>query len=157
MLDIIVDAIGAVCAVILVWCMIRSYLGKDQKNDQADAIPIEDYLQKITWVTGSSVYDTSHKSAEEWHVPADRINRDFDEYLSSQTIPFYVKDFVRKSQKYIDELYRGDGSHRRDKRLMLCYSVLALLFWGGAVFLCLYVFPHIWPEEFRSNIHIGPP
>jgi hypothetical protein len=157
MLNIIIDAIGAVSAVMLVWCMVRAYTSKGQKSDQADTIPIEDYLQKITLVTGFSVYDTFHKSAEEWHVPADRIDRDFNEYLSSQTVPYYVKDFVRKSQKHIDELYRGKGSSRKDKRLLISYSILMLLFWGGAIFLCLYVFPHVWPEEFRANIHIGPP
>jgi len=41
--------------------------------------------------------------------------------------------------------------------LMLVYSFLSLLFWGGAVFLCLYVFPYILPDDL-GNIHLaGPP
>ena len=157
MLNSIINAIIAVCSVMLVWCMVRAYLRMTQKNSQADPNAIDDYLQKITQVTGISAYDTFFKSAEDWRVSADRIDHDFKIYLSSQSVPFYVKDFVRKSQKHIDELYRGKGSSFRDKRLWLFYSVLVVLLWGGSVFLCLYVFPYIWPEAFRASIHLGPP
>ena len=155
--NFIIDAIGAVCAVMLVWCTVRAYVRKTQKNSQDNPAAIDDYLQLITQVTGTSVYDTFCKSAEEWRVSADRIEQDFRRYLSSQSVPFYVKDFVRKSQKNIEELYRGKGNSSTDKRLLLFYSVLVVLFWGGAFFLCLYVFPYIWPEEFRTTIHLGPP
>ncbi|MHC4105252.1 MAG: hypothetical protein ACYSR9_09955 [Planctomycetota bacterium] len=128
-----------------------------KKNSQAGQIAMEDYLQKITQATGISAYDTFCISAKDWRVSADRIERDFKIYLSTQSVPFYVKDFVRKSQKHIDELYRGKGRSLTDKRLLLFYSALIVLFWGGAVFLCLYVFPYIWPEAFRASIHLGPP
>lgn len=157
MLDLIINSIGVICAVVLVWWLVRAYLLKTQDNSEIDSIAVENYLQKITQATGISVYDTFCKSAEEWSVSADRIEKDFKRYLSSQSVPYYVKDFVRKSQKPIDELYRGKGTSLTDKRLWLFYSVLVLLFWGGAVFVSLYVFPYIWPEEFRATIHIGPP
>jgi len=86
-----------------------------------------------------------------------RIDKDFKRYLSSQSVPFYVKDFVRKSQKHIDELYRGKGTSFKDKRLLLFYSILMLLFWGGAVFVSLYILPYALPEEFRAAIVVGPP
>ena len=155
--NFIIDAIVAGCSVMLVWYMVRAYLRKTQKISRADPIAIDNYLQKITQVSGISAYDTFCKSAEVWRVSADRVDQDFKRYLSSQSVPFYVKDFVRKSQKYIDELYRGTGSSFTDKRLLLFYSVLMVLLWGGAVFLCLYVFPYIWPEVFRESIHLGPP
>ena len=151
------NVIGAVCSVMLVWYLAWAYLGKTQKNSQTDQILIEDYFQKITLVAGFSVYDTFCKSAEEWSLTADRIDKDFSIYLSSQRVPFYVKDFVRRSQKDIDELYRGKGNSITDKRLLLFYSILTLFFWGGAVFLSLYVFPHILPEEFWATIAVGPP
>ena len=157
MLNLIINGIGAVCLVMLVWRLARAHSRNTQENSQADAIAIEDYLQKITRIAGISVYDTFHISAEEWRVSADRIEQDFERYLSSQSIPYYVKDFVRKGQTHIDELYRGKGSSLTDKRLWLFYSALMVLLWGGAFFLCLYVFPHIWPEEFRASIHLGPP
>ena len=152
-----IEAIVAVCAVMLVWYMVRAHLRIDQKNNPADPITTDDYIQKITRVTGISAYETFRISAEEWQVSADRMDQDFKRYLSSQHVPFYVKDFVRKSQKDIDELHRGKGSSFRDKRMLVSYSVLLVLFWGGAFFLSLYVFPNIWPEDFRASIHLGPP
>ncbi len=157
MVNLIVDGVGALSAVMLVWCLAKIHLSKAQKNSQADSIPLEDYLQKITHITGHSVYDTFHKSAEDWHVPADRIDKDFNRYLSSQIIPYYVKDFIRKSQKHIDEICGGRISYLADKRLLLFYTLLTLLFWGGAVFLSLYVFPHIMSGEIREVYVVGPP
>ena len=157
MVNLIVDSVGAVSAVMLVWCLARIHLNKAQKNSQTDTAVIEDYLQKITRLTGHSVYDTFHKSAEDWHVPNHRIDKDFNRYLSSQSIPYYVKDFVRKSQKHIDELYGVKNSYLADKKLILFYTLLTLLFWGGAVFLSLYVLPYIMSEEIRSLHSVGPP
>jgi hypothetical protein len=151
------DAIVAVGAVMIVWYMVRAYLRATQKNSQSESNAIDDYLKKMTHVTGISAYDTFCISAEEWRVSADRIAQDFRIYLSSQSVPYYVKDFIRKSEKHIDELYRGKGSSFTDKKLLLFYSALLFLGWGGAFFVCLYVFPHIWPEAFRASIHLGPP
>lgn len=156
MLNTIIDAIGAVCAVMLVWCLVRNYLRKTEDKTAATQIATEDYIQKITQITGISAYETFRKSAEEWHVPSDRIEKDFSKYLSSQAIPYYVKDFIRKSQAHIDELYRGKGVSITDKRLWIFYSLLIMLFWGGALFISLYVFPHLWPEAFRATTHLGP-
>ena len=157
MFNVIVNAIGAVSAVILVWCLARIHLSKTQKNEQADPFDIEGYLQKITRITGFSVYDTFRKSAEDWHVPAARIDQDFKKYLSSQAIPYYVKDFVRRSQKHIDELSEFKVSYLTDKRQLIFYTFLTLLFWGGAVFLSLYVIPHILPETMQPELVPGPP
>ena len=157
MLDLIINSIGVLCVVLLVWSLTRGYMRKINIHNQADQIAIEDYLQKITHITGASAYDIFRISAEEWRVSADRIDRDFNRYLSSLTIPYYVKDFVRKGQKHIDELYRGKRSEFADKRLLLFYSFLVLLFWGGALFLSLYVFPHILPENIRMVPGVGRP
>ena len=112
---------------------------------------------KITLIAGISVYDTFCKSAEEWRIPADRIDRDFKIYLATQRVPFYVKDFVRKGQKHIDEMYNSKSSSFMDKRLLVFYSILTLLFWGGAVFVSLYVLPSILPEAFLTPLSLGPP
>ncbi len=157
MLNLIIDAIGAVCAVILVWCLVRAYLRKAPENNEADSIAVENYLQKITQTTGKSAYDTFCKSAEDWRVSAARIDRDFKIYLSSQSLPYYVKDFVRRSQKHIDELSEFKFSYLTDKRLLIFYTLLTLLFWGGAVFLSLYVIPHILPEAMQPELVPGPP
>ena len=150
MLHFIIDAIGIVCVLMLVWCLFRVYSRKTPINSQAEPIVIEDDLQKITQIAGISVYDTFRISAEEWCVPADRIEQDFARYLSSQSIPYYVKDFVRKGQKHIDEIYRDKGGFFSDKRLLLFYLFLTLFFWGGALFLSLYVIPNLLPFDVRS-------
>ena len=153
----IIDAIVAVGAVMLVWYMVRAYLRATQKNSQSESNAIDDYLKKMTHVTGISAYDTFCISAEEWRVSADRIAQDFRIYLSSQTVPYYVKDFIRKSQKQIDVLYVGSGGYAIPTKRTVFFSFLVLLFWGGVVFLCLYVFPIILPEDL-ANIHrAGPP
>ena len=157
MIAFLIDISIAVCAVMLIGYMIRYHLRKIDKNNQPGQIPVDDYLQKITQATGFSAYDTFCKSAETWQVSTARIDRDFKIYLTSQIVPFYVKDFIRKNQKPIDESFRIKGNSITDKRLVVFHSLLALLFWGGAVFLCVYVFPHIWPEAHLSSILIGPP
>jgi len=30
-----------------------------------------------------------------WHIPAQRIEHDFDRYLSNGSVPYYVRDFIR--------------------------------------------------------------
>jgi hypothetical protein len=157
MFNLIVDGVGALSAIMLVWCLARIHLSKAQKNSTSDSIWLEDYLQKITRITGHSVYDTVHKSSEDWHIPADRVDKDFNSYLSSQIIPYYVKDFIRKSKKHIDEIYGGKTNFFADKRLLLFYTLLTLLFWGGAVFLSLYVLPHIIAGEIREVYVVTPP
>ena len=150
MLNLVIDTIGIVCVLMLVWCLFRAYSCKTPKNIQAEPIVIEEYLKKITRIAGISIYDTFRISAEEWRVSADRIEQDFERYLSSQSIPYYVKDFVRKGQKHIDEIYRGKVGFFSDKRLLLFYLFLTLFFWGGAAFLSLYVIPNLLPFDVRS-------
>ncbi|MGD9043932.1 MAG: hypothetical protein PVG06_09480 [Desulfobacterales bacterium] len=152
-----IDTIIAVFAVMVAWFMVRAHLRITQKNSQSHPITTDDYIQKLTQATGIRTYETFCISAEEWRVSADRIDQDFRRYLSSQSIPFYVKDFIRKDQTHIDELYRNKGNSLTDKRMWLVYSFLLVFFWGGAFFLSLYVFPNIWPEDFRASIHFGPP
>ena len=157
MFTIKIDAIVVLCTVMLVWWLIRVHLRMTQTNSQSDPISMDDYLRKITLVTGFSVYDTFCKSAEGWRISTERIDHDFRIYLASQSVPFYVKDFIRRSRHHIDELYLGQGSHLTDKKLLLFYSFLTVLFWGGSVFICLFVLPAILPDDL-ANIHlVGPP
>jgi hypothetical protein len=156
MLNLVIDCIGVACAGLLVWCLFRAYSRNSQKNNPTDPISIDDYLQKFTRIADISVYDTFRISAEEWRIPTDRIEQDFNRYLSSQSIPYYVKDFVRKGQKHIDEIYRGGGRNFSDKRLLLFYLFLTLFFWGGSLFLSLYVIPRLMPFEVRPAFLIGP-
>lgn len=64
----------------------------------------EDYLYKIARVTGKSEYDIFCKSAENWPVSPEMINKDFKDYLMHHTVPYYVNDFIRKNKDQIDAL-----------------------------------------------------
>ena len=69
-------------------------------------IPVsnEDYLYKIARVTGKSEYDVFLKSAEDWPISKVNIDEDFKAYLMGQPVPYYVRDFIRKNKRHIDEL-----------------------------------------------------
>ena len=154
---LIIDAFSAACLAVLVWCFLRALLQKAPQNSRPGQIHMDDYLRKITRVTGHSAYDTFYKSAESWPVSKDRIEMDFRIYLASQNVPYYVKDFIRKNQKHIDELYTGKGNKLEKRRVIVFFTFLTLLFWGGAVFLSIYVIPHFLPDEFRAMFFYGPP
>ena len=157
MLNLILNILGAVCAVIIFGFLFRASLPKTPEDGQFNQTQLEEYLRKITEATGLSVYDTFRISSEEWHVSADIFERDFTRYLSSQKIPYYVKDFIRKGQKHIDEIYVGSGGFATNKKLAVFFSCFTLVFWGGAVLLCVFVLPNILPEDL-ANIHLaGPP
>ena len=157
MLNLIMNIIGVACVVMLVWYLFRASLPKMIGAGQADSITMDDYLLKITRVTGISAYDTFRMSAEEWRIPTDRMEQDFSIYLANQKIPYYVQDIIRKSRKQIDELYVGSGGYAINKKLTVFFSFLMLVLWGGAVILCVFVLPSILPEDL-ANIHlVGPP
>jgi hypothetical protein len=150
MFDLVINTLGAAGMVFLIWSLFRAYSRKPAQNAQDDALILDDYLRKITRVTGHSVYDTFCKAAEGWQVSRDRIEKDFRIYLASQNVPYYVKDFIRKNQKQIDELYTGKGNNSQRSRLLLFFTFLTLLFWGGALFLSLYVIPNLVSFDVRS-------
>ena len=154
---LIIDTLSAACMVAVVWCFLRALLQKPPPNAGLEKAGMDDYLRKITRVTGHSVYDTFYKSAEGWPVSNDRVERDFRIYLANQNVPYYVKDFIRKNQKHIDELHTGKGNSSENKRLIVFFTFLTLLFWGGSVFLSLYVLPNFLPDEFRAMFFYGPP
>ena len=157
MSNLIINTLGAVCVVWIAWSLFRASLPRTPKDGQADQNVLDDYLRKITHVTGLSAYDTFRIAAEEWSLSEEIFEKDFGIYLSTQKIPYYVQDFIRKSRKHIDEMYVGSGGFATNKKLAIFFSFFTLVFWGGAVVLCVFVFPHILPEDL-ANIHLaGPP
>ncbi len=157
MLNLILNIFGAACVVMLFWYLLRASLQIFFRDGQADAVTMDDYLLKITRVTGMSAYDTFRMSAEEWRIPNDRMEQDFTFYLTTQKVPYYVKDIIRKSRKQIDELYVGSGGFAINKKLAVFFSILVLVFWGGTVLLSVFVLPSILPEDLAYRQMLGPP
>jgi hypothetical protein len=96
MISLIYYGIIAACVFVLTAILFQKISRMDKKSE-------EDYLYKISRVTGHSEYDVFCKSAEAWPVSREKIEEDFTRYLQQQDIPHYVNDFVRRNKKHIDE------------------------------------------------------
>jgi len=105
MISLAYYGIIAACVIVLTAILFRTISHMDKKSEREKAISMEDYLYKISRVTGHSEYDVFCKSAEAWPVSRDKIEEDFTRYLQQQDIPHYVNDFVRRNKEHIDELH----------------------------------------------------
>lgn len=105
MISLVYYGIIAACVLVLTAILFQTSARIDKKSEREKAISMEDYLFKISRVTGHSEYDVFCKSAEAWPVSRERIEQDFTRYLQQQSVPHYVNDFVRRNKKYIDELH----------------------------------------------------
>ena len=90
--------VGAIWIILFVGVRLRRKYGGDRPID------MQNYLFRISRLTGKSEYNIFCKAAEEWLVSKEKIERDFNKYLNDASIPYYVNDFVRKNKKHIDEL-----------------------------------------------------
>ena len=90
--------VGAIYIIVFVGVRLKHKYGGDRP------IKMQNYLFKISRLTGKSEYDIFFKAAEDWPVSKEQIEQDFNRYLHNASIPYYVNDFVRKNKKHIDEL-----------------------------------------------------
>ena len=105
MISLIYYAMIVACILVLTGVLFRTIKRLEAKSRQVRSLSMEDYLFKISRVTGHSEYDVFCKSAEDWPVSREKIKQDFSNYLQHQNIPHYVNDFVRRNKKHIDELH----------------------------------------------------
>jgi len=115
--------------------------------------PLE-YLWKLKNITGKSEYELFHIAAEEKGWPEYQVERHFRRYLEDQTLPEYVKEFLEDGKQYINA-YRPKRGEFLNKRLLLFYSLFALLTIGGSFIFCLYIYPRIHQFDGLSNIAIA--
>jgi hypothetical protein len=97
------DLIAGICALLLVGYLFWICYRKFQKDIQNELAAKENTLYNISLETGRNEYDLFYKSAENWSVSGDIIEKDFKRYMADQVMPHYAKDFVRKNQEHIDE------------------------------------------------------
>jgi len=97
-------AIETVCIAFLSVYLFQTLIKARRQASHREPPTMADYLYKIARVTGHSEYDVFCKSAEDWPVSREAIERDFERYLKSQNVPHYVTDFVRRNKKHIDAL-----------------------------------------------------
>ena len=97
------NLIAGICALLLVGYLFRTLYRKFKNDSKADQIAMKNSLYPISLATGRTEYNLFRKSAEEWAVSSDRIDRDFKRYMADNVLPYYAKDFVRKNRTHIDE------------------------------------------------------
>ena len=90
--------IGAVCIVLLVGMRLKKWFRENKPSTP------QGYIFKITRITGKSAHDVFCKAAEDWPVSEEQIEEDFKKFVSDDSIPYYVNDFIRKNKKHIDEM-----------------------------------------------------
>ncbi len=130
------NLIAGICALFLVGYMFWGFYKKVQKNSQADQIARERSLYNISLATGRTEYELFCKSAEDWSVSGTRVEQDFKRYMIDESLPYYVKDFVRKNFKHINEsLIRKEVVNPTS----LWDWVKALLVFPGCFFLIIFM------------------
>ena len=104
MLGQLSNGVATICIMLLAGVFFRLMFHWNKTYYSDSPTTMEDYLYKIARITGKSEYDIFLKSAEEWPISRKNIEDDFKAYLMNQSVPYYVRDFVRKNKEHIDEL-----------------------------------------------------
>ena len=110
----------------------------------------QEYLWKLKCITGKSEYEIFHIAAKEKGWPGYQVESHFKRYLHDQKIPVYVLEFLDDGKVYIDA-YRPKRGYFFDKRVMLFFSLFALLIIGGSFVFCLYIYPRIYVFDTLPN------
>ncbi|MGD9300077.1 MAG: hypothetical protein PVI13_00785 [Desulfobacterales bacterium] len=123
--------------------MLIAYLWASKRNlIKHKALTPHEYLWKLKCITDKSEYEIFHIAAEEKGWPKYQAERHFQKYLEDQTLPDYLKEFLEDGREHMDA-YRSKGGDLLDKKLIIFYSLFALVVIGGSFVLCLYIFPRI--------------
>ena len=103
-------------------------------------ISLYDYLWRLKQITGKSEYEIFLIAAEEKGWPAYQVDRHFKKFLSDQSLPVYVKEFLEDGKEYI-RTYRGKSGDFFNKKLLIFYTLFALVILGGSLILALCIIP----------------
>ena len=135
---------------LIVILLIYLYLSKRNLVKSKKLTRLE-YLWKLKQITGKSEYEIFQLAAEEKGWPMYQVERHFKRYVEDQTLPDYVKAFLEDGKEHIDA-YRCMPGDYLNKKLLLFYSLLALLIIGGSFILSLYIIPKIFPSEIVTRL-----
>lgn len=72
---------------------IFTYFIDKREYGEADGEKLYELAKLNNW----SEYHVFSLSAEEWHIGKQRMEQDFTHYLLDDTLPYYVKNFVRNN------------------------------------------------------------
>ena len=128
----------AECAMLLREYLSRIYYRKIPKNEQNDTRLLLNCLYKISRISGASEYDIFFKSAVNWPISNERVDRDFRRYLSDQSLPYYVTDYLRKKRDHIDVLEKE--KEEQTPTTWRDWAKAMLVFPGSIVIMALCLF-----------------
>ncbi len=130
-------ALFSIISFLLVLLMV--YVWASQRNlIKNRALTPQEYLWKLKQITGKSEWDLFHIAAEEKGWPKYQVERHFKRYLEDQTLPVYVKDFLEDGRDHINAYRPGRGDFL-NKKLLIFYSLFALLVLGGSLLISLWI------------------
>ncbi len=133
-----INLMAGICALLLVGYLFWSLCRKFQKDSQSDLDARQHSLYDLSLATGRTEYDLFHRSAENWSVSGDRIDRDFRRYMADQILPHYAQDFVRKNRAHIDEALVDKKDPKPTS--WSDWAIALLVFPGSILFLFFIIF-----------------
>ena len=146
-------ALFSIISFLLVLLMV--YVWASQRNlIKNRALTPQEYLWKLKQITGKSEWDLFHIAAEEKGWPKYQVERHFKRYLEDQTLPVYVKDFLEDGRDHINAYRPGRGDFL-NKKLLIFYSLFALLVLGGSLLISLWIrstWSHPYENEYFYKI-----
>jgi hypothetical protein len=87
----------------LIYAVIKVYLEK--RLAPLDAAGDECELSDVAFSSGNSVYEVFKTAATNWHVPDEKRENDFKNYLHQGLLPPYVRDHIRRHSRPGDRTY----------------------------------------------------
>ncbi len=91
-------------AIVLVYFVLLRILKTFENQALAkEALTDEVCLSMIALKRECSEYDIFLKSSGTWQVPKVKIKIDFDNYLTRGELPYYVRDYIRRHRKEVDD------------------------------------------------------
>jgi len=88
---------------LFVHCLDRLEKKRSRKKPLSDA-------ECLLWLARKkecSEYDIFFLSTGNWNIDKGRVEFDFNQYLTRGQLPFYVRDFLRRNRKEIDDNHLG--------------------------------------------------
>jgi len=110
-------------AALTIGCLAGIYIRRRPRRPESSRPDEIDNLSGISADMGINEYDLFHKAAENWAVPAERIEEDFSAYLATQRLPYYVTDYARKSHSQPDEMPTEKETEPKLYRALLVQAI----------------------------------